>query len=347
MHYSCDETTITTRLTAEYGLLHPFVGAGMAFVAYPPLAAAVSNAGGLGIIGATPDPPASLPVMVAELRELTDQPWGVNLFCADTGLGPACTDGHIEACVQLGVALVVFHHDPPPAEWVRRLTRAGTRVWMQVSSVELAAAAVSCGVDGLIAQGVEAGGHARGVVPLHELLARIRAQFPAQLLLAAGGIADGASAAAALRAGADGVWVGTRLVASIESNAHPEYKRRLVDALGPPVVSTAFGPEWPGERYRLLPTRAVLEWADHEDANSNALSDPVIGHTLLFPHSARQPYDMPAFSAIPPTVDTTDGQWDEMVYPAGAGVRLIGEVSTVAQIVSSMMSAAHRLLAAS
>jgi hypothetical protein len=92
----------------------------------------------------------------------------------------------------------------------------------------------------------------------------------------------------------------------------------------------------------------VLEWADHEDANSNALSDPVIGHTLLFPHSARQPYDMPAFSAIPPTVDTTDGQWDEMVYPAGAaGVGLIGEVSTVAQIVSSMMSAAHRLLAAS
>jgi enoyl-[acyl-carrier protein] reductase II len=120
----------------------------MAFVAYPPLAAAVSNAGGLGIIGATPDPPASLPVMVAEMRTLTDRPWGVNLIHADTGMGPACTDGHIDACVELDVPLVVFHHDPPPREWVQRLTRANTRVWMQVSSVDLAGEALERGVVG-------------------------------------------------------------------------------------------------------------------------------------------------------------------------------------------------------
>jgi enoyl-[acyl-carrier protein] reductase II len=346
VHYSCDDTTIITRLTTEYGLLHPFVGAGMSFVAYPPLAAAVSNAGGLGIIGATPDPPTSLPVMVAELRELTDRPWGVNLICADTGMGPACTDGHIEACLQLSVPLVVFHHSPPPIEWVSRLTGANTRVWMQVSSMELTAAAVERGVNGLIAQGVEAGGHARGVVPLHELLAQIRAQFPAQLLLAAGGIADGTRVAAALRAGADGVWVGTRLVASAESNAHPEYKRRLVDAAGPPVVTTAFGPEWPGERYRLLPTRTVVEWAGREDAIPHPLPERVIGHTTLFPHSARVAYDMPAFSAIPPTADTTDGQWEEMAYPAGAGVGLIHDVPTAAQILAEMMTTAHRALTA-
>jgi enoyl-[acyl-carrier protein] reductase II len=319
----------------------------MAFVAYPPLAAAVSNAGGLGIIGATPDPAASLPVMAAELRELTDRPWGVDLICADTGMGPACTDGHIEACVQLSMRLVVFHHDPPPIEWVGRLARADTQVWMQVSSVELAAAAVERGVNGLIAQGVEAGGHARGVVPLHELLAQIRAQFPGQLLLGAGGIADGPTVAAALRAGADGVWVGTRLVASMESNAHPEYKRRLVDAVGSPVVTTAFGPEWPGQPYRLLPTRTVVEWAGREDALPKALLERVVGRTTLFPHSARLPYDMPAFSAIPPTANTTGGRWEEMAYPAGAGVGLIHDVPTVAQIMTSMMSEAHRVLTAS
>jgi nitronate monooxygenase len=346
VHYSCDDTTIGTRLTKEYGLVHPFVGAGMSFVAHPLLAAAVSNAGGLGVIGATPDPSASLPVMIAELRDFTDRPWGVNLICADTGLGPACTDGHVDACVELRVPLVVFHHDVPPTDWVRRLNGGGTRVWMQVSSMELAAAAVEAGVEGLIAQGVEAGGHARGVVPLAELLARIRHGFPDQLLLAAGGITDGAGVAAALRAGADGVWVGTRLVASVESNAHRQYKRRLVEAVGPTVVTIAFGPEWPGERYRLLPTRTVVEWAGREDGIPNTLREGVIGHTTLFPHSARLPYDMPTFSAIPPTTETTSGRWEEMAYPAGAGVGLIHDVTTAAQIITNMMTEAHRALTA-
>jgi nitronate monooxygenase len=340
VHWSCDDTNITTRLTREYGLAHPFVGAGMAFVAYPPLAAAVSNAGGLGVIGATPDPPASLPVMVAELRELTDRPWGVNLICADTGMGPACTDGHIDACIELAVPLVVFHHDPPPREWVDRLAHANIRVWMQVSSLELAAAAAARGANGVIAQGVEAGGHARGIVPVRELIAQIRAQFPAHLLLAAGGIVNGAGVAAALRAGADGVWVGTRLVASLESNAHREYKRRLLDAVGPPVVTTAFGPEWPGQRYRVLPTRAVAEWAGRESAIPNPLPRRIIGHTTLFPHSARVPYDMPRFSSIPPIAETTDGEWDEMAFPAGAGVRTIRDVPGAATIVQRMMSEA-------
>jgi nitronate monooxygenase len=345
MHWSCDETTIATRLTREYDLRHPFVGAGMGFVAHPALAAAVSNAGGLGIVGATPDPAPSLPVMVAELRGLTDRPWGVNLICAQTGLGPACTDEHIDACLQLDVSLVVFHHDPPSAHWVQRLTDASTRVWMQVSSVELAAAAVELGVIGLVAQGAEAGGHARGVVPLHELLAGIRARFPEQMLLAAGGIVDGAGVAAALRAGADGVWVGTRLVASVESHAHAEYKRRLVAADGPTVVTTAFGPEWPGQRYRLLPTRTAREWAGREQGIPEPPPGPsVIGHTTLFPHSARLPYDMPKFSAIPPTPDTT-GDWEEMAFPAGQGVGLIRDVQPAAQIVSTMMSEAHTLLA--
>lgn len=346
MRWSCDQSTISTPLTREYGLRHPFVGAGMAFVAYPPLAAAVSNAGGLGVLGASPDPSASLPVMVAELRELTDRPWGVDLIHAETGLGPACTNGHIDACAELGVPLVVFHHEPPPSAWVRRLTGAGVRVWMQVSSMELAIAAAGLGVEGLVAQGVEAGGHARGVVPLHELLGGIRGRFPERLLLAAGGIADGAGVAAALRAGADGVWVGTRLVASVESHAHAEYKRRLVDAAGPPVMTTAFGPEWPGQRYRVLPTRTAAEWAGREDRLPDPSPTTVIGHTVLFPHSARLPYDMPKFSAIPPIVDTT-GDWDEMAFPAGEGVGLIRDVPPAAQVVTSMMSSAHRLLSAS
>jgi enoyl-[acyl-carrier protein] reductase II len=227
---------------------------------------------------------------------------------------------------------------------VRRLTDAGARVWMQVSSIPLAAAAVELGVVGLVGQGAEAGGHNRSTMGLHELIGALRQRFPDQLLLAAGGIAAGAGAAAAIRAGADGVWVGTRLVASLEAHAHAEYKRRLVAATGPAVSTTAFGPEWPAERYRVLPTRTVREWAGREHEIPDPPPGPaVIGHTLLFPHSARLPYDMPKFSAVPPTPDTT-GEWDEMAYPAGDGVGLIGDVEPAGHIVASIMNETRALL---
>jgi NAD(P)H-dependent flavin oxidoreductase YrpB (nitropropane dioxygenase family) len=180
--------------------------------------------------------------MVERLRTLTSGPFGVDLICADTGFGPASTDLHVDVCVQLNVPLVVFHHDPPLGRWVNALRAVGTSVWMQASSPELAAAAVELGVNGIVAQGSEAGGHARGRIPLHALLSAIRDRQPDMLVLGAGGISDGTTAAAALRAGADGVWVGTALVAAEEANAHPEYKRRLVDSPGKTLRTTAFGP---------------------------------------------------------------------------------------------------------
>lgn len=342
MHWTCHEDTISTRLTRDYSLRHPFVSAGMGFIAHPALAAAVANAGGLGMLGATPDPPSSLPVMVAELRALTDKPWGVDLICADTGLGPATTDEHIEACATSDVPLVVFHHDPPPRAWVDRLAAAGVRVWMQVSSVALADAAIRLGIAGLVTQGAEAGGHNRATLGLHRLLTQLRCRYPDRLIVAAGGITDGASVANAIRAGADGVWVGTRLIASHEAHAHAEYKRRLVAATGPAVTTTAFGPEWPHEAYRVLPSRTVAEWTGRE------IPDPppgpaVIGHTRLFPHSANLPYDMPKFSCVPPTPETS-GDFDEMTYPAGDGVGYVTSIQPAAQIVTEMMREAHAAL---
>jgi len=337
-----DVPALPTRLTREYGVRHPFVGAGMGFIAHEQLAAAVTNAGGLGVLGASPDPADSLVVMVERLRTLTSGPFGVDLICADTGLGPASTDGHIDACVQLGVPLVVFHHDPPPARWVSILRAAGIRVWMQASSPELAAAAIGFGVDGIVAQGSEAGGHARGRIPLHALLQTIRHNWPDMLLLGAGGISDGTAAAAALRAGADGVWVGTALVAAVEANAHPEYKRRLIDSSGRTLRTNAFGPEWPDQAYRLLATPAV-----RSAAASARSADPqehdTIGRTRLFPHSANMPYDLPIRSALPPTPETS-GDWELMVYPAGQGVGEVRSTAPAADIIRPMMSQAYDIL---
>src|SRR5262245_15873359 len=340
-----DTEILRTRLTREYGLQHPFVGAGMAFIAHEQLAAAVSNAGGLGVLGASPDPAESLPVMVERTRALTSEPIGVDLICADTGFGPASTDEHIDACVQLGVPLVVFHHDPPPSRWVNALHAGSARVWMQASSKELAEAAIDIGVDGVVAQGSEAGGHARGRDRLHDLLPAIRRQWPDMLVLAAGGISDGNSAAAAFRAGADGVWVGTALVAAEEANAHPEYKRRLIASPGKTCRTDAFGPEWPNQLYRLLATEAV-QTASAKDHNAEPTTNHAIGHTQLFPHSANSSYDIPPNSALPPTPETT-GDWESMVYPAGQGVGAVRRSAPAADIIAQMMTQAYQILAAS
>ena len=331
------DTVLETRLTREYTLRYPFVGAGMGFIAHEQLAAAVTNAGGLGVLGASPDPAESLAVMVERLRALTSGPFGVDLICADTGLGPASTDQHIDECIRLDVPLVVFHHDPPPSHWVSALRAAGRRVWMQASSPEIAATAIGFGVDGIVAQGSEAGGHARGRIPLHTLLRTIRHNWPDMLLLAAGGISDGTAVAAALRADADGVWVGTALVAAVEANAHPEYKRRLVDSPGKTLRTNAFGPEWPGQPYRLLATPAVHS---AEGTTRDARQDETIGRTRLFPHSADMPYDLPARSALPPTPETS-GDWESMVYPAGQGVSAVQHIAPAAEIIEQMMRQAR------
>jgi nitronate monooxygenase len=337
-----DVPVLETRLTREYGIWHPFVGAGMGFIAHERLAAAVTNAGGLGVLGASPDPADSLPVMVERLHALTSGPFGVDFICADTGFGPATTDAHIDACVQLEVPLVVFHHDPPPVRWVNTLRAAGVRVWMQASSPELAAAAIELGVNGIVAQGSEAGGHARGHIPLHVLLQTIRQKWPDMLLLGAGGISDGTAAAAALRADADGVWVGTSLVVAAEANAHPEYKSRLVESAGKTVRTNAFGPEWPDQPYRLLATPAVLS-AEAKVRGPDPQEHCTIGRTRLFPHSANMPYDMPISSALPPTPETT-GDWDSMVYPAGEGVGTVRSTAPAAEIVQEMMTQAYDIL---
>jgi catechol 2,3-dioxygenase-like lactoylglutathione lyase family enzyme len=214
---------------------------------------------------------------------------------------------------------------------------------MQASSPELATAAVELGVNGIVAQGCEAGGHARGRIPLHTLLSTIRDEWPDMLLLGAGGISDGTAAAAALRAGADGVWVGTALVAAEEANAHSEYKRRLIDSPGKTLRTTAFGPEWPDQPYRLLATPAVRSAAASVDA-SEPQQHATIGRTRLFPHSVNMPYDMPFRSTLPPTPETS-GDWESMAYPAGEGVGAVRRTAPAAEIIRQMMGDAYDILA--
>ncbi len=194
------------------GISLPVLQAGMGGgVAGADLAAAVSEAGGLGTIGILPAP--LLGRALARARKLTGAPIAVNLLL------PFTRPEH------WGVArdadAVVTFWGPP----VRRTTR----IWIhQCGSVAEAHAAQIAGADAVIAQGIEAGGHVRGTLPALRLLEQVRAALPGFPVLLAGGVADAGDVRAALDAGAAGVVCGTRFLLSEESAAHPEYKRRLI-----------------------------------------------------------------------------------------------------------------------
>ncbi len=340
--YAPPGARLTNRFTSRYGLTHPFVGAGMGFVATAPLAAAVTNAGGLGVIGCGPETPERLHWHLQEARARTSGPLGVDLLVAQGAAGPFSTDLHIDVCIQNQVSVVVFFWNLPPQVWVDRLQAAGIAVWMQVGSVQEALAAEALGVEVIIAQGSGAGGHNRSTASTLALLQSVRgAVDPSTLVLAAGGIATGMDVANALRAGADGVWVGTRLVASVEAYAHDTYKQRLLQATSPndTVRTTLFGPEWPGQPMRVLRNRVVNQWAGNEAQVPFPAPPPAVIGTTLF---RGMPYTMPKFSAVVPTPDT-QGDFEEMALLAGEGVGKITSIQPAGQIVAQMMADAEAL----
>jgi enoyl-[acyl-carrier protein] reductase II len=331
-----------TAFTRQYGLDVPFAAAGMGFYSLPQLTAAVSNAGGLGVLGVAPAPAPAMAEMVRAVKGLTSRPFGVDLIVAQTAFGPSTTDEHIDVCVREQVPVVVFFWTAPPAAWVERLHRAGCRVWMQVGSLRAAREAADAGMDAVVAQGAEAGGHNKSAAGLLALLPAVVDAVAPRPVLAAGGIADGRGVAAALALGAEGVWVGTRLLASAEAYAHPDFKRRLLSSSCDDVTRTSiFGPEWPGEPMKVLRNRVVREWQGRDAGTPPQPQPPqVIGQTLL----GQEPYPMPKFSAVLPTPDTA-GDLEEMCLPAGEGVGLCRRALPAAQIIAEMMDEARRVIA--
>jgi enoyl-[acyl-carrier protein] reductase II len=326
---------LSTRFTDTYGVRHPIAQAGMAFVGMTPdLAVAVCRAGGLGSIGVGLMPPPALKVTIDAVRAGTDRAFNINLITTLTD--PAQVD---VACAE-HVPVVSFHWGHPPRAWIDALHSAGVKVWEQVGSPDAAREAIADGIDLVVAQGIEAGGHNFGTLPTMALVPLVvDAVAPAQVL-AAGGIADGRGLAAALMLGADGVWVGTRFVATRESFAHADYKARLVGARGADTVRThVFGREMPGfNPMRVLRNRVVNEWNDRVD-DIPGEARPLIGHVDL----GGQGLDLRRFSNFVP-IGSTTGDLEEMPLLAGQGVGLVRSVPTAAEVVTTMVAQAEQAL---
>ena len=298
------------------------------------LAAEVSNAGGLGIISFGGYPPPQLRQEIRRLRTLTKKPFGVNLLLQFP------IEEHVNVCVEERVPVISFFWgDPSP--YVERAHAAGLKVIDQVGSVEAAKRSAGAGVDAVIAQGVEAGGHIAGQISTMVLVPRVVDAVSPVPVAAAGGIADARGLVAALALGAEGVVLGTRFLATLEAAAHPIYKQKVLEATEEDTVrTTLFGRGWPNAPHRTLRTAFVDEWLKDEARGSEQrVDEPVIGETMF----GGQRVPLQRFAGFPPTAEAT-GDIESMGLLAGQSVGLVTDIKPAAVIVRELVAGARAII---
>jgi nitronate monooxygenase len=221
--------TMKTRITELFGIQHPIIQGGMHYVGFAELAAAVSNAGGLGIItGLTQKTPELLAKEIARCREMTDKPFGVNLTFLPTFAQPPYPE-YIQAIVEGGVKAVETA-GRSPEQYMQQLKAAGIKVIHKCTSVRHSLKAERIGCDAVSVDGFECGGHpGEDDVPNFILLPRAAEELKIPFV-ASGGMADGRSLVAALALGAEGMNMGTRFIATKEAPVHENVKQAIVAA---------------------------------------------------------------------------------------------------------------------
>jgi NAD(P)H-dependent flavin oxidoreductase YrpB (nitropropane dioxygenase family) len=325
---------LRTRLCDLLGIEYPIFAAPMGFVTGPELAAAVSNAGGFGILPFSGNPPIALRQRIRHLRSLTDKPFGVNL------LQHYPIEEHVKICLEERVSVISFFWGDPSL-YIQTAHDEGIKIINQVGSVDEAIKSSRAGVDIIIAQGVEAGGHIAGEVATISLVPRVVDSVSPVPVVAAGGIADARGLVAALALGAEGVVLGTRLLATPESLAHPIYKRKVIEATeGDTVRTTLFGYGWPNAPHRTLRTPFVEQWIGQESrGNESRPDEPVIGETKI----GDQSVPVLRFMGFPPSIDAS-GDIESMNFLAGQSAGLVNDIKPAAVIVEELVEEAEKII---
>lgn len=211
-----------TRITELLGIQYPIIQGGMAWVAEHNLAAAVSNAGGLGLIGAASAPAEVVREEIRKCKELTDKPFGVNIMLLNPNAPEVA-----QVIVEEGVKVVTTGAGNP-AKYMEMWKQAGVKVIPVIASVAMAKMMERAGADAVVSEGMESGGHIGSTTSFALIPQTVDAvEIP---VIAAGGIADGRGLAAAFMLGAEAVQMGTRFVAAKESIVHPNYKEKIIKA---------------------------------------------------------------------------------------------------------------------
>jgi enoyl-[acyl-carrier protein] reductase II len=214
----------SNRITQLFSIQYPIVQGGMVWCSGWELASAVSNAGGLGLIGSGSMSPEILREHIRKTRKATDKPFGVNV-----PLLYSHADDNVRVAIEEQVS-VVFTSAGSPAKWTKTLHENGIKVVHVVSNLTFARKCEEAGVDAIVAEGVEAGGHNGKEENTTMVLIPLLRKYIRLPLIAAGGIATGRAMLAAMCLGAEGVQIGSRFAASVESSAHPNFKQKIVEA---------------------------------------------------------------------------------------------------------------------
>jgi nitronate monooxygenase len=313
---------ISTRFTELVGIDHPIVQGGMQWVGRAELAAAVSNAGALGIItGLTQPTPEALAAEIARCQEMTDKPFGVNLTILPT-ISPPPYEEYRQAIVESGVT-VVETAGANPVDHLPDFHAAGITVIHKCTSVRHAIKAEQVGVDAVSIDGFECAGHpGEDDVPLFVLLPRTVEELSIPVI-ASGGIGDGRGLAAALALGAEGVNMGTRFMATEEAPIHRAVKERLV-------TNTERDTDL---LYRPLRNTARVA--------RNAISREVVG---MLDEGAQFPEIRHLVAGARGRTVYETGDLDAGVWSAGLVQGLIHDIPTVAELVERMVAEAEDVI---
>lgn len=325
-----------TRITELFGIEYPIVSAGMGGVALGELAGAVSEAGGLGTVALAGLQPEAIQNEISTARRITKKPLIVNL------LVPFLAPGIVETLLKEPIQAITFFWGDP-AEHIAPVKKAGMKVIWQCGSVDEAVAAKDAGADVIMVQGVEAGGHVRGITTTLAFIPAARdAIGPNVPLLASGGFADGRGLAAALALGADGAVFGTRFLASRESRAHSVYKQRVIDARAEDTFHTElFDIGWPHAPHRVLRTELVEEW--ERAGRPETGKRPGEGETIGAYKGFGPDVPLVKYSVMTPT-DYIEGNIEQLPFYAGMSVNLVNDVMPAASIVQKIATEAREVI---
>lgn len=324
---------LRTPLCDRLGISTPIVQAPIGSATTPALAAAVSDAGALGMLAVTWAAPEVVARRVRETRALTSSPFGVNV-CLDF---PVL--GQLDAALEAGARIVsTFWGDPAAVSG--RLRAAGVLHLHTVGSPQEARAAVDAGVDVVVAQGWEAGGHVWGRVATLPLVPAVVDAVAPVPVIAAGGIADGRGIAAVLVLGAQAAWLGTRFLTAVEAPTHDAYRAAVLAAAPTDAVHTrCFDGGWPDAPHRVLRNGTLSRW---EAAGRPAAPQrPGEGEVVATDGRGREHL---RYDDAPP-LRSLDGQVGDMALYAGQSVGLVDDVASAGDIVRALTRQAAAALA--
>lgn len=308
-----------------FTLKYPIIQAPIGGIATPELAAAVSNAGGLGGLALSWSSPEDAEEKIRRYRALSSQPFYVN-FVLNFGANA------LERSLSLGVKIIQFSWGMPSEAMVELIRAHGAHMGIQVTSADSAARALALGADYLICQGTQAGGHVQASKPLEQALAEVLNTVPDTIpVFASGGISSGTDLHRYLQLSATGIVMGSRFVASVESTAHQQYKEALVNSVSEDTVLTScMNKGWENTTSRIVRNSTFRTWETEGCASPGHRpgEQDVLGQTANGKEIAR-------YSISAPTVGVI-GQIEAMTCYAGTSVDGIHDIRSAGTIVEDV-----------